>query len=344
MSHDPRDRPERDSDIFELPLTERQRLSLSLCSSMPVSISRMLRDAAPGPVRLRLSEYELRNLARRLEWMTAESKFPHTRRLEAIQVRLRRILRVRDAETALREERDSLRRARDQTANGGWLGRGQGPAPDRVPGRLYQFRVELEGVDPPIWRRLQVEDCTLRMFQSMLNRAMGWTWDIRMHWFEIDGETYGPPKFSFGNDRDDRWRNERAVYLHQLFPGPIVSCAIVPDWFRPRQFGYVYDHLALWRHAVTLEAMPEWIFDCEYPICLDGARACPNESVMRDLADYRAVLRGEPSPRGDSAGRQPVVPRSDEPPFDPEAFDREEATDRLRWHWNRNAEIQWRND
>ena len=97
-------------------------------------------------------------------------------------------------------------------------------------------------------------------------------------------------------------------------------------------------------HTRRLEAMPEWIFDREYPICLGGGRACPDESVMRDLADYRAALRGEPSPRGDSAGRRPVVPRSDEPPFDPDGFDREVATAKLRESWTRNAVIPWRID
>ncbi|MBX3401148.1 MAG: hypothetical protein KF873_20640, partial [Gemmataceae bacterium] len=189
-----------------------------------------------GPVRLQLTASELADLDHRLNRQIDESKFPHTRRLEAIQARLRRIRREREARAIQWAESETLRREREETACEGRGARGQGPAPDRVRGRVYQFRIELEGVDPPIWRRLQVEDCTLRMFQDLLNRAMGWTLDIRMHWFEIDGETYGPPRFSFGNDRDDRWRNERAVYLHQLFPGPIVSRAVVPDWFRPRRF------------------------------------------------------------------------------------------------------------
>jgi hypothetical protein len=31
----------------------------------------------------------------------------------------------------------------------------------RPVGNVYQFKITLEGSDPPIWRRIQVQDCTL---------------------------------------------------------------------------------------------------------------------------------------------------------------------------------------
>src|SRR3954451_18283023 len=42
-------------------------------------------------------------------------------------------------------------------------------------GEVYQFRVTLLDTKPPVWRRVQVIDCTLETLHQHIQTAMGWT-------------------------------------------------------------------------------------------------------------------------------------------------------------------------
>jgi hypothetical protein len=63
------------------------------------------------------------------------------------------------------------------------------PAP---PAEVYQFKVTLLKTRPPIWRRIQVGDCTLDKLHEHVQTAMGWT-NSHLHHFRIDGRLYGDP-------------------------------------------------------------------------------------------------------------------------------------------------------
>ena len=52
--------------------------------------------------------------------------------------------------------------------------------------RLYQFKITLSGLRPPIWRRIQVKNCTLDKLHEHIQTAMGWT-NSHLHHFRIDG-------------------------------------------------------------------------------------------------------------------------------------------------------------
>ena len=60
------------------------------------------------------------------------------------------------------------------------LGTGANPAPDR----LYQFRISLLDTRPPVWRRVQVKDCTLDKLHEHVQTAMGWT-NSHLHHFRV---------------------------------------------------------------------------------------------------------------------------------------------------------------
>jgi hypothetical protein len=49
---------------------------------------------------------------------------------------------------------------------------------------LYQFNITLLESDPPIWRRIQVQDCTLDKLHEHIQTAMGWT-NSHLHQFTI---------------------------------------------------------------------------------------------------------------------------------------------------------------
>src|SRR6266567_819465 len=50
---------------------------------------------------------------------------------------------------------------------------------------LYQFKITLSDTKPPIWRRIQVEDCTLDKLHEHIQTAMGWT-NSHLHHFKFD--------------------------------------------------------------------------------------------------------------------------------------------------------------
>ena len=58
---------------------------------------------------------------------------------------------------------------------------------------LYQFKITLLGSEPSIWRRIQVQDCTLDELHEDIQTAMGWT-DSHLHQFDIKGDRYGDPE------------------------------------------------------------------------------------------------------------------------------------------------------
>ena len=66
-------------------------------------------------------------------------------------------------------------------------------------GAIYQFKVTLKESHPPIWRRIQVRDCTLGKLHEVLQVVMGWE-DCHLHQFIVRGEYYGPsiPKMRTG--------------------------------------------------------------------------------------------------------------------------------------------------
>ena len=134
---------------------------------------------------------------------------------------------------------------------------------DRI---LYQIKVTLRDIDPPIWRRIQVwDDATLGQLHDILQIVMGWE-DCHLHEFMIGRRLYSIP------DEDDDF-NERTVIDERRQPLrnvlPRVGTA----------FEYLYDFGDDWQHDLVLEAilLPEP--DQQYPRCIAGERRCPPEDV-----------------------------------------------------------------
>src|SRR5208337_2168137 len=51
-------------------------------------------------------------------------------------------------------------------------------------GAIYQFKVTLKDSDPPIWRLIQIPDCTLGELHEVLQVVMGWD-DCHLHQFIV---------------------------------------------------------------------------------------------------------------------------------------------------------------
>ena len=59
--------------------------------------------------------------------------------------------------------------------------------------RLYQFKITLLEVMPPIWRRIQVRNCSLDKLHERIQTAMGWT-NSHLYQFKIKRKEHGVKK------------------------------------------------------------------------------------------------------------------------------------------------------
>lgn len=82
---------------------------------------------------------------------------------------------------------------------------------------IYQLRIALREVEPPIWRRVQVPaDITLPRLHRVFQIVMGWT-DSHLHEFTIAGRRYGQPDPDF---EDYDLLPERSVRLGDVVLRP----------------------------------------------------------------------------------------------------------------------------
>ncbi len=217
---------------------------------------------------------------------------------------------VRHASTGMK--RNSLRHVTDLTFQA--LDQSQGIGAIPVAERLYQFKITLLDTRPPIWRRIQVKDCTLDKLHEHIQTAMGWT-NSHLHHFRIGEQLYGDPLLMQENFEEMEYEDSTATKISD----------ILPKTGRRFRFEYEYDFGDGWRHEVLFEGCLRAERGGRYPVCVDGARACPPEDVG-GTGGYQEYLE---------AMADPDQERHDEfmgwrGPFDPETFDPVKATKRMK--------------
>lgn len=124
---------------------------------------------------------------------------------------------------------------------------------------IFQIKVTLRDIDPPIWRRILVRaDTRLGRLHDILQVVMGWE-DCHLHRFAVGGTEYGVPDPDFPSDL----KSERNVRLDKVAAEGAV-------------FLYEYDFGDGWEHDLVIEAaLPAQ--NRAYPACVAGERACPPE-------------------------------------------------------------------
>lgn len=144
---------------------------------------------------------------------------------------------------------------------------------------LYQLRAGLEGVEPEIWRRIQLpSDLTLADLHDVLQAAMGWK-DRHDHEFSLGPRRFGPTSPEERNGIEDEW----LVSLEDLLRASGDSLR------------YRYDRAAGWCHEVRLERVLEPGAGAEVPCCLEGRGASPPEECGGP-AEYRALCEAAADP------------------------------------------------
>lgn len=186
------------------------------------------------------------------------------------------------------------------------------PAPvarSRTVDAVYQLKVRLHNIEPPVWRRVLVAgSCTLDELHLVIQAAFGWS-NRHLHEFEADHIRYGDP------DPDDECgpptQDERSVRLDALATAEFST------------FGYLYDFSGDgWSHRIVVEKiLPAG--GATAPACIGGRRACPPEdcggpSDYQDLLDILA----DPLHRDHDEMVEWVGSTFDPEAFDPRDFER----------------------
>jgi hypothetical protein len=180
---------------------------------------------------------------------------------------------------------------------------------------LYQLKIILLGVKPPVWRRIQVPDCTLDQLHQHIQSAMGWA-NAHLHQFRIGRRRFADPRMLEEDFEEFGFRDSTATLL---------SASLPPSGKRFR-FDYEYDLGDWWHHEVLFEGCPPVKPGQEYPVCVEGARACPPEDCggSPGYADFLQALQIPDHPQHAEAIQWAGGS------FDPEEFDPALATARMR--------------
>jgi len=134
---------------------------------------------------------------------------------------------------------------------------------------VYQFKITLEGIKPPIWRRIQVPGTySFWDLHVAVQDAMGWQ-DCHLHAFDVvDPSTGARARFGIpvGGPVD----------IEEALPG---WEHYISDFFSTENpsAGYEYDFGDGWTHKVELEKILPRQRNVGYPRCTAGKRACPPE-------------------------------------------------------------------
>jgi len=148
---------------------------------------------------------------------------------------------------------------------------------------VYQLKVTLEGVDPPVWRRLLFSgNRSLKRLHEVLQIVMGWT-NSHLHLFEFPDELFfTDPRFMLDHvDHEDEARTK----LRKLVKAP-GAC-----------FHYEYDFGDSWLHLVEVEDV--LAYEGREPLCIEGEGACPPEDVggVPGFRDFLAAMADLQHPR-----------------------------------------------
>jgi hypothetical protein len=135
------------------------------------------------------------------------------------------------------------------------------PAPDNI----YQIKILLMGIEPPIWRRFLVPaSVDLHQLHQILQVIMGWQ-NSHLHQFVLGADVYADPEMEPEGEMG-QMKDEHQFKLGEVLPREVTAIT------------YEYDFGDRWKHLVLVEKI---IFPDE-PVeerltCIEGERACPPE-------------------------------------------------------------------
>ncbi|NTF91458.1 plasmid pRiA4b ORF-3 family protein [Agrobacterium rhizogenes] len=133
------------------------------------------------------------------------------------------------------------------------------------PDRIARLHVQLNGMEPAIWRKIEVPlNLSLKGLHDVIQATMLFE-DYHLFEFEACGRRYDVPDPEDAYDR--KTYAARNVRIAALIDRGVLT------------FTYTYDFGDNWQHAITIEAIEDANPFLEYPRFLDGERRAPPEDV-----------------------------------------------------------------
>jgi hypothetical protein len=288
-------RSKRASDTYPLKLTEQQRATLLRFTQLSRNLKKKIEQAGEGTQVVPVTWKELDKLNDETGQAAVYARNADKKRLLAVMSRVLKFFEEEHAEVFGLEAPKTRNRR---------------PAKTDL---LFQFKITLLDIKPPIWRRFQVPDCTLVEFHEYIQAAFGWE-NYHLHQFDINGVQYSPPALD-GDDFDMDFQDETDIFLNN----------VLPKSRRKARWIYEYDFGDGWRHEVVFEGFPPNDAKAKYPRCLEGERACPPEDCGGPwgYGDYLAAI-------ADAENEQHEEMLEWRGSFDSEAFDAKSATKQMR--------------
>lgn len=214
---------------------------------------------------------------------------------------------------------------------------------------IARLKVTLNGIRPPIWRRLEVPlGFTFRELSDVILAAFGWT-NTHLHQFEV-GKRRQPGQRSIGmtdlldEDGDDFFLPSTDEDLARLFPGlpkeearlffppPLedeTRVTLAEVLTSGQRLLYLYDFGDDWRHTLQVEAIFRAKTETVYPRVTAGRRAAPPEDSGGVWGyEHLAAVLADPTQEEDAELLDWL--RDQYPYFAPEEFDLAAADERVR--------------
>jgi hypothetical protein len=134
----------------------------------------------------------------------------------------------------------------------------------RATPKLYELHVELEDIQPRIWRKILVPgSIKLTKLHDLLQLVMGWN-NSHLHSFQ-----FGKRVFS--------GRPAELEDLNMLDGSRYTLEAVLDDLLS--EFIYDYDFGDSWRHLIQPKLVSKPSSEWFYPLCIAGERAAPPDDV-----------------------------------------------------------------
>jgi len=125
---------------------------------------------------------------------------------------------------------------------------------------IYQLKIELRRVRPPVWRKVLVPaGASLATLHEIIRAVFGWSGD-HLHQFTVGGARYSDPFYGLEECVD-----QHVARLSKVLPRPGT------------RISYVYDFGDWWEHQITLERVLHPDDTVTYPTCVAGRGDAPIE-------------------------------------------------------------------
>lgn len=172
--------------------------------------------------------------------------------------------------------------------------------------QIYQLKVTLEHIKPPIWRRLLVDSrITLDDLHSVIQISMGWQNNHLHHFIDRQNTIYEPVDEDSIEFSNPDFIDESMILLNELLIKE-------KDWI-----SYEYDFGDGWEHKIVLEKILPMEKN-QFPVrCIKGKRACPPEDCGGPWG-YQSLLEAIAEP--DTPEHAELLEWLDDDLEDPEYF------------------------